>query len=312
MGAAPDAGSSPAAAAEASQPSEPADDFPPLRGEQTPADLAEANGGAGLSQRRLAEAYGVSPMSVSRAERVHEAAPDLRDPMRDGVINLDDAMRIQHEPEDVRRQAVQDVREGKATTAVGAIRDRYQRDPVVGPNGGSSDLDPSAVPAETPPGELAVRPALLGHVRTLLGGISFDPCSALWCAERVDAAEWCGADQDGLLAEWKGSVWVFPPPDRAEPFLVKTLLELDAGHVRVAAVLVPMEPWGDATLRAFGSPAFKGVVVPASPITCKRPDGSTVRPESPLWVLLFGDLQAVASDVFGTFAATVLVPQTAK
>ena len=312
MGVGPEAASSSGAAAPAAQPAESPDDFPPLPGGQAPADLAEANGGPGLSQRKLADAYGVSAMSVSRAERVREAAPDLRDPMRDDVITLHDAMRIQHEPEDVRRQAVQDVRDGKATTAVAAIRERYQRDPVVGPNGGSSDLDASAVPAETPPGELAVPPALLGHVRTLLGGISFDPCSAVWCAERVDAAEWCGAEQDGLLAEWKGSVWVFPPPDRAEPFLVKTLLELDAGHVRVAAVLVPMEPWGDATLRAFGSPAFKGLVVPASPITCKRPDGSTVRPDKPLWLLLFGDLQAVASDVFRTFAAAVLVPQIAK
>ena len=82
----------------ATQPVEAADDLPPLPGGRSPSERIES-GGPGLSQRKIADAYGVPPMSVSRAERVRQAAPDLQAPMRDGVINLHDAMRIQHDPE---------------------------------------------------------------------------------------------------------------------------------------------------------------------------------------------------------------------
>ena len=279
-------------------------------GDGAPRDADPAPGTATgrLSQRKVADDFGVSQTSVSRAERVRQAAPDLGAPMRDGMITLPDAMRIQNEPEEVRRQAVQDVRDGLAGSATHAIRERYHRGPVADPRGAPGlDVAPPQEPVEVPPGELAVPPAVLHYVRTLLGEITFDPCSAEWCARRVRAAEWCGADQDGLLVKWRGAAWVFPPPDRAEPFLVKTLLELDAGRVSAAAALVPME-WSDATLRAFGAPSFYGVVVPTSPISCKRPDGSAVRPPKPLWLLLFGEVRALPADVFGTFAS-VLVPQ---
>ena len=277
------------------------------------ADLLLTNGGGPLTEREVADAYGVSRGSVNRADHVREQAPDLGPPMRDGVINLTDAVRIQHEPEEVRRQAVQDVRDGVASSATRAIRERYHREPVAAPKGAPPpEVASPEAPAEPPPGELTVSPAVLGYVRTLLGEIAFDPCSAEWCARRVRAAAWCGADQDGLLAEWRGAAWVFPPPDRAEPFLVKTLLELEAGRVSAAVALVPMAPWSDATQRAFGAPSFTGVVVPASPIGCKRPDGSAVRPPEPLWLLLFGEMRALPADVFGTFASTVLVPELTR
>ena len=115
-----------------------------------------------------------------------------------------------------------------------------------------------------------------------------DPCSASWCAGHVGAAEWYGADRDGLLQDWNGRVWVFPPPDRAEPFLDKLLGEFDAEHIEAAAALVPMTPWADATLEALGSPFFRGLAVPRRPLGYRRPNGSVVCPPraalaAPLW-----------------------------
>ena len=75
---------------------------------------------------------------------------------------------------------------------------------------------------------MTVSPTVLGFVRQLLGEIAFDPCSADWCAEHIGAHDWCGVDTDGLVTEWPGSVWVFPPPELADPFISKTLLELEA------------------------------------------------------------------------------------
>ena len=112
-----------------------------------------------------------------------------------------------------------------------------------------------------------------------------------------------------LTAEWHGAVWVFPPPELADPFITKTLLELEVGRVSSAALLVPMAPWTEAARLAFGSPYLHGVVLPSSPITCRRPDGTTVCPDDRLWILLFGKVRAPAIDVAGSFASTVLVPQ---
>ena len=53
----------------------------------------------------------------ARAHRVHQNAPELAQAMTDGIVSLNDATRIQFEPEDVRRQAVDDVREGRPRPA---------------------------------------------------------------------------------------------------------------------------------------------------------------------------------------------------
>ena len=264
-----------------------------------------------ISRPLLAKGFGVSASSVARSQAVHARAPELGPSIRGGVITLADAERILFEPEDVRLQAVADVRAGEATTAVRAIRQRYQREPAPDPDAPPSpaDAQPPAVSTDMPSGELGVPSALLGFVRTLLGEITLDPCSAPWCGDHVGVGDWYGADRDGLLQDWSGRVWVFPPPDRAEPFLVKLLAEFDAEHVEAAAVLVPMTPWADATLAALGSPFFRALAVPRNPLSCRRPDGSVVCPPDPLWLLLFGALTAPPTDVLGAFAATVLIPQ---
>ena len=268
------------------------------------------DGASVLSVRKVAAAYDANGAYVHRARRLLEKCPDLGPPLTAHVITVNDASRIQFEPEDVRRQAVADVEEGRASTAVRAIRQRFARDPVPDPD---APPDPSAAqPAPVqapPPGEIAAPPAVLAFVRNVMGDIAYDPCSAAWCAEQVGAAAWCGVEDDGLTAEWQGAVWVFPPPELADPFISKTLLELEEGRVCAAALLVPMAPWTDAARLAFGSPHLHALVVPSSPITCRRPDGAAVCPDEPLWILLFGQMRAPAIDVAGSLASTVLVPQ---
>ena len=246
----------------------------------------------------------------ARAHRVQQNASELAQAMADGIVSLNDATRIQFEPEDVRRQAVDDVREGRAATAARAIRQRYGRDPVPDPDAPPDrSADQPAPLHAAPPGEVTVSPHVLGFIRQLLGEISYDPCSAEWCAEHVGAQDWCGVDADGLVTKWAGAVWVFPPPELADPFILKTLLELEAGRVPSAALLVPMMPRSDATRLAFGSPRFNALVVPSSPITCRRLNGTSVCPDDPHWILLLGQMLAPAIDVFGSFASAVLVPQ---
>ena len=149
----------------------------------------------------------------ARAHRVQQNASELAQAMADGIVSLNDATRIQFEPEDVRRQAVDDVREGRAATAARAIRQRYGRDPVPDPDAPPDrSADQPAPLHAAPPGEVTVSPRVLGFIRQLLGEISYDPCSAAWCAEHVGAQDWCGVDADGLVTKWAGAVWVFRRP----------------------------------------------------------------------------------------------------
>lgn len=276
-----------------------------------PAVLAEVTDDQGkLTVGKMASAADVSPGSLHLAGKVRAQCPDLGDAMRDDLISLNDAARIQYEPSDVRRQAVDDVREGRAATAARAIRQRFQRDPVQGP-----DASPVASDAQPPPqmpddpGELTVSPSLLASVRAILGGIDFDPCSADWCADRIGAETWHGTRDDGLLVEWSGRVWVFPPLDRADPFISKTLFELESGRITAAALLVPVAPWADATKLALASSFLRCLVVPSSPVTCRRPNGASVCPEEPLWLIVLGTVGGSPLEVFRSFASAVLKPE---
>ena len=266
--------------ASASVESEPAASVPE-EGDPPPADipedakpLADLTDGVSpvLSTRKVAAAYDVGRSRIVVAQRLGETHPDLGPPMDEAVITLNDAERIQFEPPDVRAQAVQDVRDGKATTAVRAIRARYNREPAPDPSARLTASDRQPPPVDAPaPGELGVSPKVIGLVREVLGTITLDPCSARWCAERVDAVAWFGAEDDALSREWHGRVWVFPPPEAADPFLLKTLLELDHGHIEAAVLLVPMAPWSDATADVFRSSHFRAVVVPGTPVSLPPP-----------------------------------------
>lgn len=43
--------------------------------------------------RRLAEVYGVSHGTISKVQRIFANAPELREPMRDGTLTIEDAIR---------------------------------------------------------------------------------------------------------------------------------------------------------------------------------------------------------------------------
>ena len=119
-------------------------------------------------------------------------------------------MRVEREPEDVRRQALADVRAGVAPTATRAIRQRYAREPVGEPvPTGAAAKQPPPRPVPPPPGEVSAPSGLVPLVREVLGDIDLDPCSATWCAERVGIPAWYAADDDGLLQIGAGASGYF-------------------------------------------------------------------------------------------------------
>ena len=79
-----------------------------------------------LTQKQAAEKLKVSERSVKHAARVlspnSRAVPELRSSLEAGLLRVSDAASIVGEPEDVQRRAVEMIREGRAKTAVKAVR----------------------------------------------------------------------------------------------------------------------------------------------------------------------------------------------
>ena len=82
-----------------------------------------------VSREKAAQAAGVSSSSLKRFDRVVERAPELQDPIKDDVISVADAVVVSEEDPELRRQVVEDVREGRARTGAEAIEKRTGRAP---------------------------------------------------------------------------------------------------------------------------------------------------------------------------------------
>jgi ParB family chromosome partitioning protein len=73
-----------------------------------------------------------------------------------------------------------------------------------------------------------------------MGHIDVDPASCAVANIRVGARRFFSADDNGLVQEWLGNVWMNPP--YAQPhiaaFCTKLIAEFNAGRTRQACVLV--------------------------------------------------------------------------
>ena len=224
-----------------------------------------------LTQKRAADALGVSRRTVSRAAGIVKKTPDLEAAVRDGTLTLGDADAIRSLTKEEREQAIEDVKAGKSRTAKRAVSPPNPGNPTLKDTTAAepqaSGVAAGEGPSQPPPGlaaaitrheqpgtvaaDLLSPDVVLQSVRLALGNIDLAPCSSEAAQKMVRARTWCGAGKDGLTRPWKGSVHVFPPQDSVSAFVVKLLEELDAGRVTRAALLAPLdltESWPDRIL----------------------------------------------------------------
>ena len=90
---------------------------------------AESGESAPLTQETAAKALGVTARSVRNVDRVVEKAPELEQELAAGNISIRDAMAVSEEAPEVRRQAVDDVKAGRAKSASQAVEKRTGRAP---------------------------------------------------------------------------------------------------------------------------------------------------------------------------------------
>ena len=272
----------------ASGPSDP-ETLPDLRGRR------DREATPGLTQEEAARQGGVSERSVRNFETVVKDAPELEPELEKGTISVKDALAVRQEDPQLRKQAVEDVKAGRAKTASQAVEKRTGRAPKAAPRKkaapAKTDPDGAGEPAAglpplpsvsgagggkagtggakvgAPPRTIAL-PAmatsprlLLAGVRTSMGMIDLDPCSSDDAQLRIGAVNWFGPEKDGLKQAWSGSCYVFPPPIHVSGWAGKLLTEMTSGRVKKAAFLGPAalgERWAQ---RLTEHKAFTGLVL---------------------------------------------------
>lgn len=93
--------------------------------------------------------------------------------------------------------------------------------------------------------------------RAVMAGINLDPASSAAANQVVKAAKFYTAEEDGLIQDWSGRVWLNPPYTRGviDKFIAKMVHEYSAGNIHQAIVLT-----NNATDTAW----FHGLAIAAS------------------------------------------------
>lgn len=135
--------------------------------------------------------------------------------------------------------------------------------------------------------------------RAVMGGIDLDPASNMHAQKTVKATDWYDEDENGLLQDWKGRVFLNPP--YAYPtvghFIDKLCAEFQAGNVTAAVLLTNNNT--DTKWWHLAAGLSAGVCFTAGRINFYKEDGSVTQPTNGQTFFYFGsDIDSYA-DVFG-------------
>jgi hypothetical protein len=147
--------------------------------------------------------------------------------------------------------------------------------------------------------------AYIEAARTVLGGIDLDPASCEQANATVRATTYYDIRDDGLEQPWYGRVWLNPPySEWAKRFVEKLLVELAAGRVDAAVVLLNVE----AVCNRWFLPMWGHVLCfLASRIKFASPDRESVAPMNGSVFIYLGPDPDRFADVFGRFDGTIAV-----
>ena len=76
--------------------------------------------------------------------------------------------------------------------------------------------------------------------KEIMGTIDCDPATSISANELIQASTYYTIENDGLIQDWKGNVWLNPPYSRTliKQFSDKLIEEIENGNVKQAIVLV--------------------------------------------------------------------------
>ena len=252
---------------------------------------------APLSTGAAAKMMAVSDRDVRRIDELAASAPELVDAVKDGVVSIREALdpEVKAAPEDVRREALEEVKTKGGGASFKQAVQRLQKDRGVAPGpkkrkgaapkgrkagsagaGGTTEIQElpdltmsnrrdtgNVSPADDPvtAHEVYSPSRLVLISRVLLGGIDLDPASSEEAQLNVEAREWFGRDDNGLSLPWKERVYCFPPPNQVSGFADKLGMELMAGHTKRAVFLAATQSGPEWAQKLLANPALTMIVV---------------------------------------------------
>lgn len=124
--------------------------------------------------------------------------------------------------------------------------------------------------------------------RAVMGGIDLDPASNGHAQKTVGATEWYDEDENGLLQEWKGAVFLNPPYKHplVAQFIDKLCREHQAGNVLEAVLLTNNNT--DTKWWHQAAKAARAVCFTAGRINFYKADGSETQPTNGQTFFYFG------------------------
>jgi len=140
--------------------------------------------------------------------------------------------------------------------------------------------------------------------RAVLGDIDLDSATCLFAQSRIKAAQFHTKEDDALVQEWRGRVWLNPPFSRIADFVTKLLGEIKTGRVTEAILLS-----NDCTDTAWFHEAAglcSAMCFPRGRIRFEREDGPADSPPQGQVFFYFGNDIAAFRGAFSAIGLVVV------
>ena len=272
--------------------------------------------GIGSDVRDIAgKILNVSGRSIDKAEKLQEEAPDLFERVKAGEMLLSAAdnalavrngtqtnaqaaaviadkivLRLGNEP--ITEQRIERIEELLTMDNIVENREKLKTAHV----SNNSGVEEWYTPSE-----------LIEAARAVMGHIDLDPASSFFAQVTVKATKYYTVQDDGLLQDWRGTVWMNPPYTSGliGKFTEKLAAHVVAGDVIEAIVLVnnaTETAWFQSLVSVCSALCF-----PASRVRFLDPDGKPGAPLQGQAILYAGEYPDKFQDAFKPFGFCVEV-----
>lgn len=167
---------------------------------------------------------------------------------------------------------------------------KYRRDLIHSGYIGAQLADPDNFRAEgTGNNEWYTPKKYIDLARAVLGKIDLDPASSAKAQKIVKAKKFFSRDDDGLMQEWRGRVWLNPPysPQEIAAFVQKLCAEVTAGNVTAAIMLT--HNYTDSQWFQKAAALASDLCFASSRIRFEDPDGVPCSPTQGQAFFYFGE-----------------------
>ena len=257
----------------------------------------------------------VSGRSIDKAEKLQEEAPDLFERVKAGEMPLsaaDNALAVRNGTQTVSQSAkviadkivLSMEKESITEQRIERIEELLTMDNIVE---NREKLKTTHVSNNSGVEEWYTPSELIEAARAVMGSIDLDPASSVAAQQTVQAGQFFTLEDNGLLQDWHGTLWMNPPYTSGliGKFTEKLAAHVVAGDVIEAIVLVnnaTETAWFQSLVSVCSALCF-----PASRVKFLAPDGEKGSPLQGQAILYAGEYPDKFQDAFKPFGFCVEV-----